>query len=106
MDEKIREALAKLNPTSRRIAEVFVRTHAENEALKRALENYTAQHNELYALLVAILQAGEKEILVPFDAWNTLHWSEYKVAWEEDQERGGIVVKLTHFTDEGDEQVR
>jgi hypothetical protein len=98
-DEKIKAAVRKLSPTGQRIAEDYIKLRVERDALARLVKDFETQHNELYGLLVAMLMKFDKEVVVEREHFNVLHFTEYKISWEEDPERG-MVVKLRHFTDD------
>ncbi len=95
---KIKAAVKKLSPTGQRIAEDYIKLRVERDALGRMVKDFEQQHNELYGLLISILQDNDKELFVPMEAFHTLHFTEYKVSWEEVE--GGMLLKLRHFTDE------
>jgi len=95
---EIKEALEKLSPTAQRVAEDYIRIRVERDALARLVKDFEQQHNELYMLLIAILQHNDKKIEIPKEAFHALHFSEYKVEWIDVGDNMRIILR--HFTDE------
>ena len=102
MDEKeIKNLLSDplMDPLMKRIAENYLRVHADRNNLAEMLAGYHKQYNEMYTILVALVrQLGdrftlEKKFMPQFDV------AQYKVRWEDAPEADALLLEVKHFTD-------
>ena len=71
-EEEIKKAVKQLNPVGQRIAEDYLKIRVERDTLAKLVKEFEQKHNELYRLIIAILQDNGKVIEVSKDLFNLL----------------------------------
>ena len=61
------------------IITAFMRLKADNDRLRRMVECYTNQHNELYAAMISFLIQNGKEMRLRKENVLALHLGDYKI---------------------------
>jgi len=105
-EKDVQEALAKVKdfPIMDKMAQSFLKVHAERNLLAQYLEDFEKQHNELYLLMVALMYQLGKQVVVRREHYPALDFREYLLSWEDCPELGGVKVTVRHFSEEGDDQ--
>lgn len=88
-----------LSETMRRMAESYMRVHADRNSLVTMIEGYQKQYNEMYGLLIGLLRQLEGKVILKRKFLPQLDYGQYKVRWEDAPEEEGVILELQHFSD-------